>query len=215
MRVKNTNTTRKRRKKFVKLAKGYRGQRHINFKVAKQQVWKSYLYAYRDRKKVKHDFRKLWISRINAAVRINGVSYSQFMHGLKLANVNLNRKVLSELAISDPHAFSNLVETAKKGISAPTRKAATLETKIKIKNIPKNKNKAKTKNQSATSKKTALAKNKKKIANTKAPSEEKNKQKLAKPNDKSTVKEIKTYLDQNNIKYTSKLKKADLLKLVK
>ncbi|OIK95227.1 50S ribosomal protein L20, partial [Oenococcus oeni] len=98
MRVKGTNVTRIRRKKMIKLAKGYRGQRHINFKVAKQQVWKSYLYAYRDRKNVKRDYRKLWIARINAASRMNGISYSQLMHGFKVAGIDLNRKMLAELA---------------------------------------------------------------------------------------------------------------------
>ncbi|VDK13800.1 50S ribosomal protein L20 [Oenococcus sicerae] len=113
MRVKGTNVTRIRRKKIIKLAKGYRGQRHINFKVAKQQVWKSYLYSYRDRKNVKRDYRKLWIARINAASRMNGISYSQLMHGLKLAGIDLNRKMLAELAITDFATFSSLAETAK------------------------------------------------------------------------------------------------------
>ncbi|OIK95863.1 50S ribosomal protein L20, partial [Oenococcus oeni] len=137
MRVKGTNVTRIRRKKMIKLAKGYRGQRHINFKVAKQQVWKSYLYAYRDRKNVKRDYRKLWIARINAASRMNGISYSQLMHGFKVAGIDLNRKMLAELAVSDFATFSKLAETAKKQVSAPTRKAATLDTDIKIERIEK------------------------------------------------------------------------------
>ncbi|OIK95226.1 50S ribosomal protein L20, partial [Oenococcus oeni] len=107
------------------------------FKVAKQQVWKSYLYAYRDRKNVKRDYRKLWIARINAASRMNGISYSQLMHGFKVAGIDLNRKMLAELAVSDFATFSKLAETAKKQVSAPTRKAATLDTDIKIERIEK------------------------------------------------------------------------------
>ena len=113
MRVKGGTVTRARRKKMIKLAKGYRGQRHINYKVAKQQVYKSYLYAYRDRKNTKRNFRKLWIARINAAARINGLSYSEFMHGLKLAGVDLNRKVLADMAINDAEGFATLAELAK------------------------------------------------------------------------------------------------------
>ena len=112
-RVKGGTVTRQRRKKMIKLAKGYRGSKHIQFKVAKQQVMKSYQYAFRDRRKTKSNFRKLWIARINAAARLNGLSYSQFMHGLKLANVDLNRKVLADMAVTDAAGFAKLVEVAK------------------------------------------------------------------------------------------------------
>lgn len=117
MRVKGGTVSRARRKKIVKLAKGYRGQRRINFKVAKQQVWKSYLYAYRDRKNTKRNFRKLWIARINAAARMNGLSYSQFMHGLKVAGADLNRKVLADMAVTDAAGFAKLAEVAKKALA--------------------------------------------------------------------------------------------------
>lgn len=109
-RVKGGTVTRKRRKKVLKLAKGYYGSKHTLFKVANQQVMKSLMYAYRDRRQKKRDFRKLWIARINAAARMNGLSYSRFMHGLKLAGIEVNRKMLSEIAIHDEKAFAELAE---------------------------------------------------------------------------------------------------------
>ncbi len=112
-RVKGGTVTRKRRKRILKLAKGYYGSKHSLFKVAKQQVWKSGQYAYRDRKQRKRDFRKLWIARINAAARLNDISYSRLMHGLKLAGIEVNRKMLAELAVSDAAAFTQLTEQAK------------------------------------------------------------------------------------------------------
>ena len=112
-RVKGGTVTRKRRKRVLKLAKGYYGSKHKLFKTAKQQVMKSGQYAYRDRRRKKRDFRKLWITRINAAARMNDISYSKLMHGLKLAGIEVNRKMLSELAIQDEKAFSELVEKAK------------------------------------------------------------------------------------------------------
>jgi large subunit ribosomal protein L20 len=112
-RVKNSVATRKRRKKILKLAKGYFGSKSKLFKVANQQVMKSLAYAYRDRKARKRDFRKLWITRINAAARDNGLPYSRFMNGLKKAGVEVNRKILADLAVNDPGAFSQLVKVAK------------------------------------------------------------------------------------------------------
>lgn len=114
-RVKNSVATRKRRKKILKMAKGYFGSRSKLFRVANQQVMKSLLYAYRDRKVRKRDFRRLWIARINAATRNNGLSYSKFMNGLKKAGIEINRKMLAELAVSDPHAFKKMVEIAQGG----------------------------------------------------------------------------------------------------
>ena len=116
-RVKGGTVTRKRRKRVLKLAKGYRGSKHIQFKVAKQQVMKSYQYAFRDRRKTKSNFRKLWIARINAATRQNDISYSKLMHGLKLANVEVNRKMLADLAVNDAAAFTAIVEEAKKALA--------------------------------------------------------------------------------------------------
>ncbi|MGG3450786.1 MULTISPECIES: 50S ribosomal protein L20 [Bacillaceae] len=113
-RVKGGTVTRKRRKKVLKLAKGYFGSKHRLYKVANQQVMKSLQYAYRDRRNKKRDFRKLWITRINAAARMNGLSYSRLMHGLKLAGIEVNRKMLAELAVSDEKAFTQLADAAKK-----------------------------------------------------------------------------------------------------
>ena len=113
-RVKGGTVTRARRKRILKRAKGYFGSKHLLFKTAKEQVMHSLRYAYIDRRNIKRDFRRLWIRRINAACRMNDISYSKFMHGLKLANINVNRKMLSELAIHDPKAFTELFETSKK-----------------------------------------------------------------------------------------------------
>ena len=113
-RVKGGTVTRARRKKILKMASGYFGSKHLLFKTAKEQVLHSLNYAFNDRRKLKSDYRKLWIRRINAACRMNDISYSKFMFGLKQANVNVNRKMLSELAINDPAAFTDLVKLAKK-----------------------------------------------------------------------------------------------------
>jgi len=105
--------TRKRRKKVLRLAKGYYGAKSKHFKMAKQAVYKSGQYAYIGRKQKKRNFRALWITRISAACKMNGMNYSTFMNGLKIAGVALNRKMLSEIAISDPKAFTALVDQAK------------------------------------------------------------------------------------------------------
>ncbi|MBE7012923.1 MAG: 50S ribosomal protein L20 [Ruminococcaceae bacterium] len=112
-RVKGALATRKRRKRVLKLAKGYRGAKSKQFRTAKQAVMKSLVYAYIGRKQRKRDFRRLWITRISAAAKMNGINYSQFMNGLKKAGINMNRKMLSEIAIADPAAFTALVEKAK------------------------------------------------------------------------------------------------------
>ena len=112
-RVKGALMTRKRRKKTLKLAKGYFGAKSKHFKMAKQAVMKSGNYAYIGRKQRKRDFRRLWITRISAACRMNDISYSVFMNGLKKANIALNRKMLAEIAMSDEAAFKALVEKAK------------------------------------------------------------------------------------------------------
>jgi large subunit ribosomal protein L20 len=112
MRVKRGFKARRRRKKVLKLAKGYRGGRSKLFRTAADAVDKALMYAYRDRRVRKRNFRKLWIARINAAARMNNLSYSKFIHGLKLAGVELDRKVLAELAISDPSGFSQIAGLA-------------------------------------------------------------------------------------------------------
>lgn len=112
-RVKRGNVARKRRKKILKLAKGFRGSHSKLFRTANQQVMKALRNAYRDRRKRKRDFRRLWITRINAAARMNGMSYSKLTHQLKQADIGLNRKMLAQLAMVDPAAFSKVVEVAK------------------------------------------------------------------------------------------------------
>lgn len=112
-RVKSSVVSRAKHKKVLKLAKGYRGAKSRLFRVANQQVMKSLVYAYRDRKARKRDFRKLWIARINAASRMNGLTYSRLMNGLKRAGVNINRKILADMAVNDAQAFGRLVEMAK------------------------------------------------------------------------------------------------------
>ena len=112
-RVKRSVHARKKRRKVLEEAKGYWGLKSTNYKYAKEQVERSLAYAYRDRKVKKREFRKLWIMRINAGARANGMSYNQFMAGLKAANVELDRKILSDLAISDPAAFKKVIEAAQ------------------------------------------------------------------------------------------------------
>ena len=113
MRVKGGKVTHLRRKRVLKQAKGYFGSKHILFKTAKEQVMRSKRYAYIDRRRIKRDFRILWIKRINAVCRLNDISYSKFMHGLKVAKIDLNRKMLSEIAIHDEKGFAELVKVAK------------------------------------------------------------------------------------------------------
>ncbi|HPU01415.1 MAG: 50S ribosomal protein L20 [Firmicutes bacterium] len=113
-RVKRGPVARRRRKRVLKLAKGYYGGKSRLYRTAKQQVMKSLFYAYRDRRQRKRDFRRLWIARINAAARSNGISYSRFISGLKKADVEINRKMLAEMAVHDQDGFSRLVQVAKK-----------------------------------------------------------------------------------------------------
>lgn len=113
MRVKRAVNAVKKRRKILKLSKGYFGSKHRSYRIAREAVMKSQQYAYVGRKRRKRDFRQLWIARINAAARMNNISYSKLMHGLKNADVTLNRKVLSDLAVNDPAAFTALVEKAK------------------------------------------------------------------------------------------------------
>ncbi len=115
-RVKRGVTTHRRHKKILKLAKGYRGSKSKLYRVANEQVMKSGNYAYAHRKLKKREFRQLWIARINAAARDNGTTYSRMVHGLKLAGIDINRKVLADLAISDPQGFTELAEIAKKSV---------------------------------------------------------------------------------------------------
>ncbi len=113
MRIKRAVNAVKKRRKILRLSKGYFGSKSRSYRIAREAVMKSLQYAYVGRKRKKRDFRRLWIARINAAARMNNISYSKFMNGLKKANITLNRKVLADLAVSDPAAFTALVEKAK------------------------------------------------------------------------------------------------------
>lgn len=117
MRVKGPSS-KKHKKKILKLAKGYYGQKHRSYRRAKEQVMHSLNYAYRDRRDRKRQFRALWITRINAAARLNGLSYSQFINGLKKSGIELDRKILADMAVNDMEAFAKLAETAKKALQA-------------------------------------------------------------------------------------------------
>lgn len=134
-RVKGGYTTRRRRKAVLKLAKGYVGSKHTIYRTANEAVMRAMQYAYRDRKQKKRDFRKLWIQRINAAAKENGLKYSLFICGLSRASVEVNRKMLADLAVNDPKAFTEFVEIAKKGLTMPsvklTEKVVVLQTESK------------------------------------------------------------------------------------
>ena len=116
-RIKGGMNAKKKHNRVLKLAKGYRGARSKQYRVAKQSVMRALTSAYAGRKQRKRQMRQLWIARINAAARLNGLSYSKFMHGLKLANVDMNRKMLAEMAVNDKAAFTQLTETAKKALA--------------------------------------------------------------------------------------------------
>ncbi len=134
-RVKGGYTTRRRRKAVLKLAKGYYGSKHTIYKTAHEQVMRSLRYAYRDRKQRKREFRKLWIQRINAACQLNGIKYSRFINGLSMANIEINRKMLSDMAVNDAEGFKKLVDLANKSLAKPTAKKA--ENVIEVKQAPK------------------------------------------------------------------------------
>ena len=118
MRVKRSVHARKKRREVLSKTKGFRGEANHNYKRAKEALLKAETYAYRDRRNRKRDFRRLWITRINAAAKLNGMSYSQFMHGLKLAGVELDRKVLADIAVRDPETFRRFAETAREAAAA-------------------------------------------------------------------------------------------------
>ncbi len=117
MRIKRAVNAVKKRRKIMKLAKGYFGSKSRSYRIAREAVMKSQMYAFIGRRRKKRDFRKLWIARINAAARMNGMSYSAFMHGLKVSGINLNRKVLADIAVNDAAGFKALAETANKAVA--------------------------------------------------------------------------------------------------
>lgn len=148
-RVKGGNVSKNRRRKVLKAAKGYFGSKHRLYKTAQEQLFHSGEYAYRDRKANKRNFRKLWITRINAACRENDISYSKFINGLNIAGVTINRKMLSEVAIADSKAFSKLVQVAKDALANPTKAKKVEETKeVKKVEAKKEEKKAETKDYS-------------------------------------------------------------------
>ena len=139
-RVKGGNVSKNRRRKVLKEAKGYFGSKHRLYKTAQEQLFHSGAYAYRDRKQNKRNFRKLWITRINAACRENDISYSKFINGLTKAGIEINRKMLSEMAIDDKNSFASLVETAKKALNGEiknTPKKVSSSKKVETKNVEK------------------------------------------------------------------------------
>ena len=134
-RVKGGYTTRRRRKAVLKLEKGYYGSKHTIYKTAHEQVMRSLRYAYRDRKQRKREFRKLWIQRINAACQLNGIKYSRFINGLSMADIEINRKMLADMAVNDAEGFKKLVDLANKSLAKPKAKKA--EKVIEVKQAPK------------------------------------------------------------------------------
>ena len=193
-RVKNGAVTKARHKKVLKQAKGYFGSKHRLYKSAKEQLMHSGQYAFRDRKQKKREFRKLWITRINAACRENGISYSRFIEGLNKAGVEVNRKMLSEIAINDPKAFTELVEVAKKGKEGKIKVnevKSTNEVTVKSSNT---KEEVKT-----TEKKTTTKKETKKEEKTEV-----------KDYSKMTVAELKEIAKEKGIATTG-MKKADII----
>ena len=195
-RVKNGAVTKARHKKVLKQAKGYFGSKHRLYKSAKEQLMHSGQYAFRDRKQKKREFRKLWITRINAACRENGISYSRFIEGLNKAGVEVNRKMLSEIAINDPKAFTELVEVAKKGKEGKI-KAAEVKTTSEV-TVKSGDNKVKEKTNTTEKKATTKKETKK---------EEKAE---IKDFSKMTVAELKEIAKEKGISTTG-LKKADII----
>ncbi len=182
-RVKGGVVARKRRKKVLKEAKGYFGSKHRLFKTAQEQLMHSGEYAYRDRKQNKRNFRKLWITRINAACRQNDISYSRFINGLTKANIEINRKMLSEMSITDPESFTNLVNIAKDALDGK---------KVEVEKAEKE----------TVKKETAKKEEPKKTEKT---DENKSLEKL-------TVSELKNLAKEKNIKGYTSMKKAELIK---
>lgn len=193
-RVKNGATTKARHKKVLKQAKGYFGSKHRLYKTAKEQLMHSGQYAFRDRKQKKRDFRKIWITRINAACRENEISYSRFIEGLTKAGVEINRKMLSEIAIEDPKAFSELVKVAKDGKAG----------KIKI-------NEVKEKKEVTISTSKENKKAKETVENKEAKETKEESQKENKDYSKMSVAELKELAKEKNIAGITSMKKSELI----
>lgn len=204
-RVKGGYVTRRRRKAVLKLAKGYYGSKHTLYRTAHEQVMRSLAFAYRDRKTKKRDFRKLWISRINAACKLNGMKYSQFINGLALAGIEVNRKMLSEMAINDAATFTKLCEASKNALA--NKKETVKEEVIFVKPAPKAERAAKAQAE--------IAKNTQKVeeAPVEAPAQEEKVVEETKSVDLEslTVAELKAMAKEKGVKGISAMKKADLI----
>ena len=206
-RVKGGYTTRRRRKAVLKLAKGYVGSKHTIYRTANEAVMRAMQYAYRDRKQKKRDFRKLWIQRINAAAKENGLKYSLFICGLSRAGVEVNRKMLADLAVNDPKAFTEFVEIAKKGFTMPsvklTEKVVVLQTESKAAKAAK----ADVAQEAPKATKTVKAP---KAVKVEAPKTEVAVEATVDYN-KMTVAELKAIAKEKGITGISAMKKADLV----
>lgn len=206
-RVKGGYTTRRRRKAVLKLAKGYVGSKHTIYRTANEAVMRAMQYAYRDRKQKKRDFRKLWIQRINAAAKENGLKYSLFICGLSRAGVEVNRKMLADLAVNDPKAFTEFVEIAKKGLTMPsvklTEKVVVLQTESKAAKAAK----ADVAQEAPKATKTVKAP---KAVKVEAPKTEVAVETTVDYN-KMTVAELKAIAKEKGITGISAMKKADLV----
>lgn len=206
-RVKGGYTTRRRRKAVLKLAKGYVGSKHTIYRTANEAVMRAMQYAYRDRKQKKRDFRKLWIQRINAAAKENGLKYSLFICGLSRAGVEVNRKMLADLAVNDPKAFTEFVEIAKNGLTMPsvklTEKVVVLQTESKAAKAAK----ADVAQEAPKATKTVKAP---KTVKVEAPKTEVAVEATVDYN-KMTVAELKVIAKEKGITGISAMKKADLV----
>ena len=207
-RVKGGYTTRRRRKAVLKLAKGYYGSKHALYRTAHEQVMRSLAYAFRDRKQRKREFRKLWIQRINAACQLNGTKYSLFIAGLANAGIEINRKMLAEMAVNDAEGFAALVKTA---VAAP-KKAKVVENVVVLKKATKEDKAAAAANAKPAAKKTSAKKAE--APNAEAP---KAAAKVEATEDlsKKTVAELKAIAAEKGVKIPSGAKKADILDLLK
>ncbi len=206
-RVKGGYTTRRRRKAVLKLAKGYVGSKHTIYRTANEAVMRAMQYAYRDRKQKKRDFRKLWIQRINAAAKENGLKYSLFICGLSRAGVEVNRKMLADLAVNDPKAFTEFVEIAKKGLTMPSVKSAE---KVVVLQTESKAAKAAKAEVAQEAPKAAKAVKAPKAAKVEAPKTEVAQEATVDYN-KMTVAELKAIAKEKGISGISAMKKADLV----
>lgn len=213
-RVKNTKVTKKRRKKVLKQSKGYFGSKRTLYRTANEQVMRSMRYQYRDRKQRKRQFRKLWITRINAAAQLNGMKYSHLIHGLKLADVEINRKILADLAVHDEKAFADICNIAKEALKQE-KEPKTKKTYDKIQPLAEDKPKAKKQEPKKEAKKAEPKKAEKKPEKKEEKLRPEQKDgKVAMDLSELTVVELKELCKMKGISGYSKLRKAELIALL-